>query len=122
MSPSEMDAARPMRPTENSVAPLLDGAFGFFVWAIHLLAIYIATALACVLGLGTAAASTRTGFLAMLGLVTLVAAAIVLLHAVRRYRQQRDIPDQRFRMSVTVGCDAIATVAIVWQLLAIGLV
>jgi hypothetical protein len=96
--------------------------FGFFVWAAHLLAIYVTTALACQFGLGGADSSTRAGFAAALVVVTVVAAVVVALHALRRYRQQRDVPDRRFRMSVTIGCDAIATVAIAWQLVAISLI
>ena len=106
-APSANPAVRSQRE-EKTISPLLDAVFGFLVWAIHLLAIYIATALACVLGLGTAAAGTRMGFLTILALVTVVAAASVVLHALRRYRQQRAVLEQRFRMSITIGCDAIA--------------
>jgi hypothetical protein len=110
------------RPSAAGVGALLDTAFGYFVWAAHFLVVYIATAVSCQLGLGTAGAGTRTTFLAVLALVTAAAAAVVVLHAVRRYRQQRDMPQRRFRMTVTVGNDALATVAIAWQLLAIALV
>ena len=78
--------------------------------------------MSCQLGLGTAPESSRTTFLVVLALVTVAAAAVVVLHATRRYRQQRDLPDRRFRMAVTIGNDAVATVAIAWQLLAITLV
>jgi hypothetical protein len=44
------------------------------------------------------------------------------VHAVRRYRQQRGVIDQHFRMSITIGADAIATLAIAWQLFPILLV
>ncbi len=101
---------------------LLDGMFGFFVWAAHLLAVYISTALACQFGLGTAGRGGRASFVGALVLVTIAAAAIVVLHALRRYRLQRDVPDRQFRMSVTLGCDTVATVAIAWQLLAVALV
>jgi hypothetical protein len=94
---------------------LLDPAFGFSVWAAHFLAIYIAAAVVCVLGLGEASAGARSAFLTGLTLMTAVCAGILVLHAVWRYRQQRDVPAQRFRMSVTLGGDAIATVAIVLQ-------
>ena len=49
-------------------------------------------------------------------------AAVVVWHALRRYRQQRDRPDRRFRMTVTIGNDAVATIAIAWQIFAISLV
>jgi hypothetical protein len=42
--------------------------------------------------------------------------------AKRRYRQQQDVPAQRFRMSVTIGGDAIAMLAIVLQFFPILLV
>jgi hypothetical protein len=87
-----------------------------------LLAVYIGTALACVLGLGAASAGSRTTFLAALTLLTLASAAVLVWHAVRRYRQHRTIPDRRFRMSVTIGGDAIAAVAVAWQLFPIFLV
>jgi hypothetical protein len=54
--------------------------------------------------------------------VTVAADAIVVVHALRRYRRRREAPEQRFRMSVTIGADAIAAVAITWQLIAILLV
>jgi undecaprenyl pyrophosphate phosphatase UppP len=92
------------------------------LWAVHFLAVYVATALACVLGLGAAGAGARSGFVATLALVTVAAAAAALLHAAWRYRQQRAVPDLQFRMAVTIGCDAIASVAIIWQLFPILLV
>jgi len=104
------------------VRALLDAMFGFFVWAAHLFAIYIPTALACQFGLGAAGRSGRVGFVAVLVLVTIAAAAIVVVHALRRYREQRHASDRQFRMAVTLGCDTVATVAIAWQLLALALV
>ena len=53
----------------------------------------------------------------LLTVVTLAAAALNLGHALLRYRQQRAASDQRFRMAMTIGNDAIATVAILLQLL-----
>lgn len=94
---------------------LLDPVFGFFVWAAHFLIVYIATAVACVLGLGEAGAGVQSAFLTGLGVVTAVSAGILVLHAVWRYRQQRGVPAHRFRVSVTAGGDAIATVAILLQ-------
>ena len=110
------------RARTEGVLRLLDPAFGLFVWAVHFLVIYIATALACVLWLGTAGAGARSAFQATLALLTVATAAATLLHAVRRYRQQRAVPELHFRMPVTVGCDAIASVAIIWQLFPVLLV
>jgi len=115
MSSLELDAGAEPRSTTGTLVWLLDRAFGFFVWAAHFLVIYIVTAVACVLGLGGAGASARLTFLAGLGLVTVFSAGVLVLHALWRYRQQRDIPAQRFRMSVTVGSDAIAVVAVLLQ-------
>lgn len=101
---------------------LLDTAFGYLVWATHFLIVYIATAVSCQLGLGAAEARTRATFLAVLALLTVLAAAVALLHAARRYRQQRNPSAGHFRLTVTIGNDALATVGIIWQLLAIALV
>lgn len=95
---------------------LLDSTFGFLVGAGHLLAIYISTAIACQLGLGSASEAARTSFLTGLTLLTIAVAAAIILHAALRFRSLRPAPDQRFRLTVTIGCDAIATVAVLWQL------
>ena len=63
----------------------------------------------------------QNGFLTSLALLTIATAAAVILHAFLRYRRLRSAPDQQFRMSVTVGCDAIATVAILLQLFPVHL-
>lgn len=108
-------------PRREGVLQVLDLAFGFFVWAGHFLAVYVATAVACVLGLGGANEGSRSVFMTVLALATIAAAAVLLLHALRRYRQ-RHTPDVRFRMAVAVGGDAIAAVAVLWQLFPILLV
>lgn len=110
------------RQTGSGVGALLDSVFGYIVWAVHFLAIYIATAVSCQLGLGAASAGAGTIFLAILIVVTLAAGGVVVAHGVRRYRQLRDRSDKRFRLAVTIGNDAVATVAIVWQVLAVSLV
>ena len=79
-------------------------------------------ALACVLGLGTASQGSRMMFLTVLVIVTAVAALILVGHAVWRYGQQRRETMLRFRMTITIGCDAIAALAILWQLIPILLV
>ncbi len=122
MSSPSLDLGSAPRAKTGGVRALLDAMFGFFVWAAHLLAIYAGTALACQFGLGGASPAARAGTVTVLLLVTLAAAGIIVLHALRRYRQQRDAPDRRFRMAMTLGCDTIATVAVAWQLLAILLV
>lgn len=101
---------------------LLDPAFGHFVWAAHFLVVYIGAAVACVLGLGTVGEGTRATFLTVLAVLTVLAAAVVVGHAIWRYRQYRDLPNQRFRMVLTIGNGGIATLGIVWQLFPILLV
>ena len=110
------------RSRRGPVATLLDSAFGLFVWAAHLLTIYIATATACQLRLGASSVGTRTKFVATLLIITLVALALIGTHARRRYRAQRGVAERQLRMVVTIGGDAIASIAIAWQLLAILLV
>lgn len=125
-SPSPVPTASlrtPVGPEQGAVRRLLDATFGFLVWAVHLLVIYIVQALACSPGIGSARTQGRTGLPAVLGLVTLAAAAVVVLHALRRGRGRgRDAtPERPFRVAVTVGCDAIAAVAILGQCLAIAM-
>lgn len=127
MSSPERSAAREQeredaRENVAGIGALLDAAFGYFVWAAHFLVVYVATAVSCQLGLGGAESGARTTFLVVLALATVAAAAVVVLHALRRHRQLRDRPERQFRMAVTIGNDAIAAVAIVWQLLALALV
>lgn len=122
MSSLELGAAAEPRSKGGLLFALLDPAFGFFMWSIHFLVVYIAAAVACVLGLGTASAGARSAFLIVLVLVTLAAAAGLAIHAVLRYRQLRGLPDQQFRMAVAVGGDAVAAVAVVWQLFPIVMV
>jgi hypothetical protein len=106
-------------PERSALARLLGPAFGFFVWAAHLLVVYGATAVACVVGLG---ADRHTAFLTALGLVTVAAAALTSWHALRSYRRWRTDPERGFRWAIAAGCNALATVAIAWQIFAIALV
>jgi len=92
------------------------------VWAVHFLAVYVAVAVACVLGLGAASTGLRSSFLTTLALVTVATGAAVILHAALRWHQQRGVPELAFRVAVTIGSDAIACVAILWQLFPLFLV
>jgi hypothetical protein len=100
----------------DGVGPLLDSAFGFFVWAIHFLLVYVSTATACQFGLGNAGPASKTAFVTVLLGLTIAAATMVILHGIRRYRRDREDAERRFRMWITVGCDALATIAIAWQI------
>ncbi len=64
------------------------------------------------LGLGVAIATKYT---AGIVLVTLVAAGAVVLHAAKHWRRRNVADTSQFRATLTVGCSAIATLAIVWQ-------
>jgi hypothetical protein len=119
-SPSSSRDAR-RNSGDETIAPLLDSTFGFFIWIAHLLLIYVSEALACQLGLGLAGQGTQTGFITVLALLTVAAAAVVALHGFRRYRQLRQEPEQHSRMSVTLGADAIAAFGILGQLFALFL-
>ena len=89
---------------------LLDAAFGFFVWAAHLIVIYVIEAVACQLG--------RTRFVPALVIVTLIAGAIVAAHAAKRYKQR----EHGFLIRLAIGHDALAALAILSQLFAILMV
>jgi hypothetical protein len=122
MSSRSSDSGVEAGGSERAVAPLLDVAFGLFVWMGHLLTLYIIAALTCGLGLVRSGGPTPAALVTTLVVVTVVATAIVAIHAVVRWRQQRELAELRFRTGVTVGLDAIAIVAVVWQLLALALV
>lgn len=96
---------------------LLDSVFGFGVWAAHLLIVYVASAVACQLGLGSQPGSVQSRVVLTLCIVTLAAAAIVVWHAIRRYREQRQMRNRVFLERIAVGHDAVATLAILWQLM-----
>jgi hypothetical protein len=99
------------------VLRLLDSVFGFVVWAVHLLIVYVATAVACQLGLGSQPGSVQATVVGILCVVTLAVAGIVVWHAIRRYRQQKQMRDRGFLARIAVGHDAVAALAIVWQLM-----
>ena len=101
---------------------VLDLAFGFLLWALHLLVIYGAEALACVLGIEGAGLEAQRWLRVGLGAVTVLVALVVVWHAVARYRGAGDAPDPKFRAYAAAGGDAIALVAIVWQFFPIVLV
>jgi hypothetical protein len=106
----------------SSRRSLLDPASGFFVWAIHLLVIYAVASTVCQLGAGHGAMASRSSLTSVLILLTLTAAAVNVSHAILRYRSQRGVEELRFRLMVTIGCDALGSLAILWQLLAVALV
>jgi hypothetical protein len=122
MRSDKLDAAEEARGEAGVFSRLLAPVFGFFIWVVHFLAVYAATAVACVLGLGAADASVRSTFATALVIVTLAAAAVVGLHALKTYRRRGEVPNRRFLRGITIGHDAIAAVAILYQLFPILLV
>jgi membrane protein implicated in regulation of membrane protease activity len=122
MRSDKLDAAEEARGEAGVLYRLLDLVFGFFVWIVHFVAIYAATALACVLGLGAADAGVRSTFVTTLVIVTVAAAAIVVLHALKKYRRRAEAPDRRFLRGITIGHDAIAVIGVLYQLFPILMV
>jgi uncharacterized membrane protein len=59
MRSDKLDAAEEAQGEAGVFSRLLGLVFGFLVWVLHFLAIYAATAVACVLGLGAAGAGVR---------------------------------------------------------------
>ena len=103
----------------GDVYRLLDAVFGFGVWAAHLLVVYVSTAVACQLGLGSRTASVQSTVFITLVAITFVSACAVVWHAMKRYRQQQEMREPEFLFRIAVGHDAIATLAILWQLVPI---
>ena len=122
MPSDNLDTGVEAQSKAGVVPRLLDLICGFVVWVLHFLAIYAATAVACVLGLGAADARVRSTFVTILALITVAAAAIVVLHALKTYRRQEEGRDRRFLRGITLGHDAIATLGILYQLFPILMV
>jgi hypothetical protein len=98
---------------------LLDPAFGFFVWAGHLVVLYVANAVFCVLESTSGHPRAQSALVSTLAAVTIVTAAVVVIHGVRRHREQPETPNHEFLLKIAVGQDAIAVLAILWQLIPI---
>ena len=122
MRSDKPEAAEEARGEAGVLSRLLSLVFGFLVWIMHFVAIYAATAVACVLGLGAADAGARSTFVTALVIVTVAAAALVVLHALKTYRRRDEAPNRRFLSGITIGHDAIATVGILYQVFPIFMV
>jgi hypothetical protein len=122
MRSDKLDAAEEAQGEAGVFSRLIGLVFGFLVWVLHFLAIYAATAVACVLGLGAADAGVRSTFVTALVIVTVAAAAIVILHALKTYLWHNEVPNRRFLRGITVGHDAIAVIGILYQLFPILMV
>jgi hypothetical protein len=116
MRSDKLDAAEEAQGEAGVFSRLLGLVFGFLVWVLHFLAIYAATAVACVLGLGAAGAGVHSTFVTTLVIVTVAAAAIVALHALKTYRRRDEVPNRHFLRGITIGHDAIAVIGILYQL------
>lgn len=122
MRSDKPDAAEEARGEAGVLSRLPSLVFGFLVWIMHFVAIYAATAVACVLGLGAADARARSTFVTTLVIVTVAASAVVVLHALKTHRRRDEAPNRRFLRGITMGHDAIATVGILYQLFPILMV
>jgi hypothetical protein len=100
----------------RGVVRLVGSAFGFFVWAAHLLVVYIAEAVACQLAVASVL-SPGAGLIALLAMSTVLTALLVIAHAWRVSRRWRADGEDAFLARIGVGQDAIATLAILWQLI-----
>ena len=114
----ELDSGTEPRSEAGVLYRLLDPLFGLFVWAIHFLIVYAGAAVACVLRADADPAQHSMVLAGLVG-ITLLAAAIVVAHGLRTWRHREPVLDNRFLIRVTVGHDALAAVAILWQLLPI---
>lgn len=117
-SDSVQDAARIIE-SPGDVHRVLDAAFGFFVWAGHLIVIYVANAVTCALGITSGNPHAESTLVVALAVFTIVAAAIVGAHGLRRYRERSEARNHAFLLSLAVGDDAAAAFAILWQLIPI---
>lgn len=122
MRSDKLDAAEEAQGEAGVLSRLVSLVFGFLIWVLHFLAVYAATAVACVLGLGAEDMGVRSAFVTALVIVTLVAAAVVVLHALKQYRRRDEVPNRRFLRAIAIGHDAIATVGILYQLFPILMV
>jgi hypothetical protein len=112
MSSASADA----RIEERGLVRLLGSAFGFFVWAAHLLVVYVAEAVACQLA-AVSVMSPGRGLIGVLAAITVIAALAVVAHAWRMSRQWHAGTEDGFIARIAIGQDAIATLAIFWQLI-----
>jgi len=118
-SDSAGDAQLDVPAEPGPVRRLLDPAFGFFVWAGHLFAIYVASAVFCVLEGGPGHPRRESALVITLAAFTILGAAVVGIHGLRRYREQPETHNHEFLLATAVGQDAIAVLAILSQLIPI---
>ncbi len=95
---------------------VVGSAFGLFVWAAHFLVVYIAAAVACQLSV-VSGLSPGGGLIGVLVAITVLAALVVVAHAWRLSRRWRAGDEEAFLACIGIGQDAIATLAILWQLI-----
>jgi hypothetical protein len=95
---------------------LLDPVFGFFVWAGHFFVIYITEAIACQLAFAFRDERVHSGLLIVLAFITGLSAAVVMAHGFGRWKRRGEGGDHGFTVGITAGNDALAAVAILWQL------
>jgi hypothetical protein len=119
------DSAAHTEPEQREavgLSSLLDSVFGFAVWALHLLVVYVASAVACQLGLASQSGRVQSVVVGTLCTATLAAAALVVWHGIQRYRQRDRERERGFLARIAVGHDAVAALAILWQLMPLFMV
>lgn len=100
----------------GTLRSLLGSAAGFYVWAAHLLIVYMAQAVACQLAVVSVASPGR-GLIMALAIFTVLAAVLVIIHGRQQWRQRHGTNDTAFLARLAAGQDAIAALAILWQLI-----
>ena len=109
------------RLSAGELPRLLRAGFGFFVWAAHFLFIYIAEAVACQLSV-VSVLSPGAGLIAVLATVTVLSALVVAMHGWHVSQRRGPDGDNTFLAHVGLGGDAIAMLAILWQLMPLFMV
>jgi hypothetical protein len=90
------------------------------VWAGHFLLIYVVEAVACQLA-AVSVLSPGAGLLVVLDAITILSAFAVATHAWRAWRRRGD-DEAVFLARIAIGQDAVATLAILWQLIPLSTV
>lgn len=99
--------------SEESAADFIwrlgDLTFGLLIWIAHFLAIYIISASSCAFGWAGGDGALKIK-VALTGL-TLFAAGLIGVHALRHVRRWRENPDDDFLSSLTLGVDGVSATA-----------
>jgi hypothetical protein len=89
-----------------------DPVVGLLIWAAYFLVVYVAFAVACVIGLGLAEPGVQTGFRVGLAALTVVSLAGIAAHGIARWRSLHT----GFMARLAVTLDFVAFFAVLWML------